>query len=127
MASLHALRFPKPWPASDFADHVTRDLALVDSPAVQALLVVREGGGQAEVLTLATHPHAARRGLARALLLESIPLLSAPVLFLEVAEGNAPAIALYRSLGFEMFGRRPGYYSTPTGRETALLMQRRLG
>ena len=127
MASLHALRFPKPWPASDFADHVTRDLALVDSPAVRALLVVREGGGQAEVLTLATHPDAARRGLARALLLESIPLLSAPVLFLEVAEGNAPAIALYRSLGFEVFGRRPGYYSTPTGRETALLMQRRLG
>ena len=126
MAALHALRFPRPWPASDFTDHIDRDLALVDSPAVRALLVVREGGGQAEVLTLATHPDAARQGLARELMREALPLLSAPVLFLEVAESNTPAIALYRALGFETFGRRPGYYPTPRGRETALLMQLRL-
>jgi ribosomal-protein-alanine N-acetyltransferase len=39
---------------------------------------------------------------------------------LEVSAGNASAIALYTGAGFEVVGRRPGYYSNP--REDALLM-----
>lgn len=41
-------------------------------------------------------------------------------LTLEVRQSNAPAIALYEKLGFEVVGRRKGYYSD-TG-EDAILM-----
>lgn len=41
-------------------------------------------------------------------------------IMLEVRESNAPAIALYRSCGFEKVGIRPAYYRKPT--ENALLM-----
>ena len=39
----------------------------------------------------------------------------ARIVHLEVEEGNAPALALYRRLGFGEIGRRDGYYGPPTG------------
>jgi [ribosomal protein S18]-alanine N-acetyltransferase len=36
-------------------------------------------------------------------------------LFLEVRHSNAPALSLYRSAGFKVEGRRPGYYRTLGG------------
>ena len=39
-------------------------------------------------------------------------------------ESNAPAIAFYTRLGFEMFGRRPVYYRDPV--EAALCMKKKL-
>ena len=122
LAALHARCFDRPWPASDFAHHIDRDLTLT-TPDTRALAVIREGGGQAELLTLATHPDARGQGLARALLAEALPQLDAAVLFLEVAEDNAPALALYRRLGFTPFGRRPGYYRRKHGRIAALLFE----
>ena len=125
LAALHAACFERGWPEADFAEHIARDLVLTD-PDRRSLLVMREGGGQAEVLTLATHPDARGRGLAKALMEEAVRELAPPVLFLEVSEANAPAIALYTRLGFETFGRRPAYYKTESGRVAALLMQKRL-
>jgi ribosomal-protein-alanine N-acetyltransferase len=46
--------------------------------------------------------------------------------FLEVDEGNDPAIRLYTRAGFERVGRRPGYYVTPGGNAAALLLRRDL-
>ena len=126
LAALHAACFPRGWPEADFRDHIARDHVFTD-PDARSLLVIREGGGQAEILTLAVHPDARGRGLAKERVREAIPHLDAPVLFLEVAEDNAPAIALYRALGFSTFGRRPAYYKTESGRVAALLMEKRLG
>ena len=43
-------------------------------------------------------------------------------LFLEVAQDNAAALALYTAAGFIQVGRRPGYYSRPDGSAAALVL-----
>ena len=42
--------------------------------------------------------------------------------FLEVRPSNPHAIALYESIGFNEFGRRPNYYPAKKGREDAVVM-----
>jgi ribosomal-protein-alanine N-acetyltransferase len=39
-----------------------------------------------------------------------------------VRPSNPNAIALYESIGFNEFGRRPNYYPAKKGREDALVM-----
>jgi ribosomal-protein-alanine N-acetyltransferase len=51
--------------------------------------------------------------------------LRADEIRLEVRESNVGAVQLYERCGFEIAGRRPGYYANPP--EDALLMHRRLG
>jgi Acetyltransferases len=51
-------------------------------------------------------------------------------LFLEVAEDNAAALGLYRSLGFVEVGRRPGYYDARSGggkEKQALVLRLEIG
>ena len=58
-------------------------------------------------------PAARRGGLARGLMLAALQLaaaVGAEAMFLEVAADNDAAIGLYRGLGFERIGLRPGYY-----------------
>ena len=50
----------------------------------------------------------------------------ATIVFLDVAEDNAHAVALYRRAAYVQHGRRSGYYSRPESRMAALLFQKRL-
>ena len=117
MALLHAAAFPPPdqWSAAAFATQ----LAL---PGVFGLLDERGGlalarvvADEAELLTIAVHPEARRLGIGRALLtavLAEAARRDAETVFLEVAEINAPARALYAALAFTPVGRRTGYYAS---------------
>jgi ribosomal-protein-alanine N-acetyltransferase len=49
------------------------------------------------------------------------------VMYLEVRESNTRAIAMYEKAGFQLVGKRKGYYPTVTGREDALILARILG
>ncbi|WP_458524888.1 GNAT family N-acetyltransferase [Onishia taeanensis] len=86
----------------------------------------------AELQAITVAPSARRRGVARALLEGLIATASgwgSERLLLEVRASNAPALALYRGLGFIEEGRRRGYYPATEGvspREDALLMGRGL-
>jgi ribosomal-protein-alanine N-acetyltransferase len=65
------------------------------------------------VLNVATHAAHRRRGVGRALMLESIAFAKEKRLrhvLLEVKRSNAAAIALYRSVGFFAMGIRSDYY-----------------
>jgi ribosomal-protein-alanine N-acetyltransferase len=77
----------------------------------------------AHVTTISVHPEWRRRGIARQLMLglaEVAANVGARRMTLEVRPSNAAALALYGDLGFEVAGRRPGYYSDDG--EDALVM-----
>src|SRR5699024_7620196 len=77
-----------------------------------------------EVHTMALSPEQQGKGYTRLLmdkLFEPLQVIGGPV-YLEVRDGNAPAVGLYESYGFEVTGRRKGYYQ-PSGAD-ALTMVR---
>jgi len=93
-------------------------------------ILVRAVAGEAEILTLAVAPAFRRQGAARALV-EAVAVEAsrrgARTLFLEVAEDNPAAIALYESTEFEAVGLRRGYYARKDARPAdALVLRRRL-
>ncbi len=129
LAALHALAFPPG--AAWGAEAIAIMLGLPGGFGLwrpgEGFVLARAAGGEAEVLTLAIAPAARRRGLGRALVARALALAIAPggadAAFLEVAEDNAAALALYRGCGFREVGRRPRYYADGTA---ALVMRRDL-
>lgn len=131
LAALHARCFttPRPFTAAEIA-------GLLDSPHV--FLCTRPDGfalgralaGEAELLTIAVDPARRRQGLGRALLGDfdtGARARAATEAFLEVADGNAAARALYAAAGWQPAGRRRGYYRDPDGsRDDALLLRKAL-
>jgi ribosomal-protein-alanine N-acetyltransferase len=122
LAELHRRCFsmPPPWSEADFAgflaDPQCRLIMRGDGSVIQAFALFRIVLDEAELLTLATQPEARRKGLARAVLQEGLALAyaaGARICYLEVAEGNLPAIALYTGAGFVRAGLRRGYYHAP--------------
>lgn len=128
LAQIHATAFAGT--AAWDADALAR---LAETPGVFALMeasappagfiLMRLVADEAEVLTLAVRPEARRQGVAAALLEAALAhALAAGIArcFLEVAENNAAARALYERHGFSETGRRPGYYRS--GAEDALVL-----
>ena len=69
--------------------------------------------GDVQIMDVAVDPAERRRGIARKLLSHvsyDAQMLGCTTASLEVEDGNAAAIALYRALGFEEIGRRRNYY-----------------
>ena len=98
-----------------------------DSGAVQGFAVVWLVHDELHVLNVAVAPEARRRGVARAIL-DRVEAQGreqgARIAMLEVRRGNAPAIALYRTLGYREVGVRPRYYAEDG--EDALVMDKDL-
>ncbi len=128
LAALHdaAMTLPRPWSATEFA-------ALRSMPG--SVEIVRHGGialgrvtaDEAELLTIAVHPDARRRGLGADLLAafhDAARRRGAGTAFLEVAETNAAARALYARAGYAAVGRRPGYYAEARPPVDAIVMSR---
>ena len=79
--------------------------------------MLREAVGEEELLLLAVSPEHRRKGVGRRLLEQAMAQAQArgsAHVFLEMRDGN-PAEFLYRALGFEQIGRRPGYYRGAVG------------
>lgn len=117
LAGLHAEAFDAPWDVAAFA-------ALLASPGVfvraedDGLILCRVVADEAEILTLAVRPSARRCGLGARLTRDAAAMsaaLGATRMFLEVAEDNPAARALYGHLGFRPQGRRRAYYPRPDG------------
>ena len=132
LAELHAEGFDSPWPAEAMAAVLlgpgVSGLLAGEAGAADAMLLLRTVAGEAEVLTLAVRVTARGRGLGATLLAAGARLAQAAgaeVLWLEVAQDNPAALALYRRAGFEPAGRRPRYYARPDGVAVDALLMRR--
>ena len=129
LADLHAHAFDAPWDAEAFD-------GLLDQPGVLALeaadgfILIRAVADEAEILTLAVRPSARQAGLGLRLVEQaSVDAVNrgATRLFLEVAEDNVAARALYARAGFSEAGRRAGYYGRRDGsRIDALVLTKTL-
>lgn len=117
LAALHAEVFDTPWSVAAIGE-------LLDQSGVFTLayadgfILCRAVADEAEILTLAVRPTARRGGVGRGLVVGAAAFaagLGAQRLFLEVAEDNVAARALYAAVGFREEGRRRAYYAQSSG------------
>ena len=131
LARIHAAAFDKPWEAAAIAELIASPLvfALQAGAPPVGFVLARVVAGEAEILTLAVDSAARRHGAGRALVEAAAGTawaMDALTLWLEVAQDNAAARALYAAAGFEEAGRRPGYYRRADHAVDALMLRRRL-
>jgi [ribosomal protein S18]-alanine N-acetyltransferase len=124
LARLHAQAFATPWSEAEFADLLNQAgvFAVLEPDGFILIRVVLD---EAEILTLAVRPEARRAGLGGRLTGQgalAAAAAGAERLFLEVAEDNTAARALYDRAGFRQIGRRKAYYAAPDGARTDALV-----
>lgn len=127
IAALEKMCFSDPWSENSVASELNNPLSLW-LVAVEKQIVCGYVGSQTvldetDMMNIAVHPDYRRRGVAAALIVELIHQLreqGSRILRLEVRESNAPAIALYESLGFTWLGLRKNYYRNP--KESAIIL-----
>jgi ribosomal-protein-alanine N-acetyltransferase len=129
MAALYARAFPngRAWSAAEIAEFCDAPGFAVSTETGFAL--GRAVAGEAELVTIAVDPDARRQGAGRSLLAAfeaGARARGTARAFLEVADDNAAALALYAAAGWTETGRRSGYYARGAGRVDAVTMAKRL-
>ncbi len=131
MAALHAQAFPnrRMWTEDEFAafhDDPNSHIVTTD----YGFAILRVITDEAEIVTIAIDPRMQGKGWGRHLLAKVVThaqSAGANSIFLEVAENNSVAGALYNSAGFSQVGRRVGYYKDlDDNRCDALVLRRNL-
>lgn len=121
--------FPEPFSEAEFTTLLIAPGVFVLGDA-DGFALGRVAADEAELLTIAVAPEARRRGRGRDLLQDfqaEAGRRGAAQAFLEVAEDNTPARALYTAAGWAEVGRRRGYYTLPGGgRADALVLRKSL-
>jgi len=115
-------RFGEAWTRSQCAGilpmpGITLTLARNSSGKTIGFALHRIIVGEGELLLLAVTPQNRRRGIGQQLLRNFIDVAryqGTDRVHLEVRDGN-PAVAMYRSAGFKLVGRRRKYYHGRTG------------
>jgi ribosomal-protein-alanine N-acetyltransferase len=132
LPQVHAIEnqfYGTPWSISSFSHELgNRDAILkvaVCHEQVTGYICMRSLLDVTHLLKITVLPRFRRRGIGRALLQNALQTLrnSRPdthELTLEVRESNSAAVDLYKQVGFQETGRRPGYYRRPD--EDAIIM-----
>lgn len=131
IVAIAAESFASPWSRSSYADELARTdgarwVARI-GPERVGFLLGRIQVDHLEVLSLAVAPAKRRAGCGAALVSAALADADARGVSrvqLEVRVSAEPALACYRHAGFEVVGRRSGYYADG---EDALLLSRGAG
>lgn len=121
--AIEAMSFSNPWSEDTFRGEIQ------NTPVSAPLVVVRRPGDEVvayiiywqirddvQVNNIAVHPECRGLGIAEALMrfaIAKVRAAGAAFMMLEVRQSNAPAVALYKKLGFEALGTRKNYYTKP--------------
>lgn len=124
---INRLSFSKPWSKSLIAQDMYNPNCFyavgIEENQVVGYAGITVIAGEANITNVATHPDRRREGIGKKLLSHLIDICKENnflLITLEVRRSNIAAIALYKSLGFEIEGERKRYYSD--NGEDALIM-----
>ena len=127
VAALERQCFADPWSEGSIASELDNPLSLwlvaEQDGAVCGYVGSQTVLDETDMMNIAVRPDCRRHGIAAALIDELIVRLKergSHILRLEVRVSNAPAIALYNSMGFTQLGIRKNYYRNP--KENALIL-----
>jgi len=110
--------YPFPWTRGIFSDciRVGYDCwGLQLGRQLMAYTVQTDAAGEAHLLNLCVDPGWHRRGFGGILLENAVRIARSrgcDSMYLEVRPSNRAGVALYENRGFQVIGRRPGYYSS---------------
>jgi len=136
LAELHADSFARNWSVDDIAALMAgnnvftlaaRRESLFGLRKMVGFVMVRIAADEAEILTIAVSRARRGNGFGRMLMEEALRRLyreRVAACFLEVNRDNAPAVGLYRKLGFKEVGARKGYYDSIAGSDGSALVMR---
>jgi tRNA threonylcarbamoyl adenosine modification protein YeaZ len=134
LASLHALCFADGWSARSIGQLLATQGAFAflaeSGGAACGFIIVRVAADEAEILSIGVPAPGRRVGTGRTLVAAASAkahAMGAATLFLEVAQENEAARALYAGAGFVKAGLRRGYYRDPGAEaEDALVLRANL-
>lgn len=125
-AAIEEACFSMPWSIDAFRDELHNPGAVYAAAEAGGKTVgyggMRGAAGEFYIDNIAVSPEYRRRGIGRALtayLIAAAKKAGSEFISLEVRPSNAPAIALYESLGFKKAGLRRDFYQKP--REDGLI------
>lgn len=105
------------WGRAGFETELSQSCAVIwtawDGAELMGFLALRCAADCAEILNVAVHPARVRSGVGTALLQQALQQLQAQGVrrvSLEVAQDNAPALALYTRAGLAKWGVRKDFY-----------------
>ena len=130
LVEIENTQFPEPWSRTLLKEelelgHLRRYSVAVENKKVIGVLGLMLIDEDAHINTIASAQGHEGRGVARSLLDEALPVISAQGftrITLEVAVGNARARDLYTRYGFAPLGIRKQYYRT-TGEDALVLVK----
>ena len=129
IAELEKICFSDPWSEKSIASELNNPLSLwlvaMEGERLVGYIGSQTVEGETDMMNVAVHPDFRRQNIALALvngLIEALKKKQSHSLSLEVRQSNAPAIALYESLGFTQVGLRKNYYHKP--KEDALILRK---
>lgn len=134
ISALHASSFDRPWGLMEFERLLAEETTLAHvaasttgAGAPEGFILSRVAADEAEVLSIAVSPDRRGEGIGGRLMdahREMLKFERARMLFLEVEDTNASALALYRRQGFQEVARRDAYYRKADGTAATALVMR---
>ena len=128
VARLEKICFADPWSEMSIAHELESIwsywLVAVDGETVAGYIGSQSSIDESDIMNVAVHPDYRRQGVAENLINNLITDLNARgsrALMLEVRASNVAAQALYGKMGFQVIGKRKGYYA---GNEDAVIMEK---